>query len=89
MQLRYIIILNPFFSIVPTFSSRNKAVIFCAGMRQHLINIYPTNLGYKKVGNISTSPTHSIQDKNGLIVYSAEICKQGLNISTGLWVNLD
>ena len=87
MHHRYIVIINPFFGMVPIFYNRVKAVVYCAGTRQHVMNIYPKDLGYSKKGNISTSPKHSIVDKKGNIIYEAEICRQDFDLTIQAWVN--
>jgi hypothetical protein len=87
MKHRYIVMLNPFFGMVPIFYSRSKAVAYCAGTRQHLMNIYPRYLNYKKSGNIYKSPRHSIITPRGEIVYSAEICQQEFDQTCQAWVN--
>lgn len=87
MKHRYIVILQPFFGMVPIFYNRTKAVVYCAGTRQHLMNIYPRDLKYKKKGNIYKSPTHSIITPKGEIVYEATICQQEFDHLIQAWVN--
>lgn len=85
MKIRYAIVFLPLFGVVPVFSSRGKAVAFCAGHRQHLMNIYPKSLGYLKRSNIHTGSHHYIVNAQGDIVYSAEIIKQRFNTVTNKW----
>jgi len=89
MKTRYAVIYTPYFGIVPVFYTRQKAVVFCSTTRQHIMNIYPKYLGYVKKGNIYKSPTHTVLDSSGLIIYKAEIVKQILVDGSTQWSNAD
>ena len=87
MQTRYAVIIQPFFALVPVFFTRSKAISYCIQTRNITLSLYPSDMGYTKVGSHHTSDIHSIENHKGVTIYSAEIIKQHYDDTAQDWIN--
>ena len=87
MQTRYAVIIQPFFALVPVFFTRSKAIQYCIHTRNTTLSLYPSDLGYTKVGSHFSQDIHSIVNHKGVTIYSAEIIKQYYDDKRQDWIN--